>query len=91
MNKYYVYIVTNKTKTLYTGMTNNLSRRMYEHKMKLIDGFTKKYNMTNLVYYEEFSDVRYAIEREKHIKGWLRKKKIALIETLNPNWEEIHL
>ena len=84
-------MVTNKTKTLYTGMTNNLSRRMYEHKMKLIDGFTKKYNMTKLVYYEEFSDVWYAIEREKHIKGWLRKKKIALIETLNPNWEEIHL
>lgn len=78
--KYYIYILTNKTKTvLYTGVTNNLERRMYEHKNKLIDGFTKKYNVDRLVYYEVASDAKNAIIREKQIKNLLRCKKEALI------------
>lgn len=89
MKQYYVYIMTNHSRTLYTGVTNNLERRVYEHKQKLVPGFTKKYNVTMLVYYEETPDVREAIAREKQIKGWLRSKKIALIESLNPNWEDL--
>jgi putative endonuclease len=81
---YYVYIMTNTSRTLYTGVANNLLRRVYEHKHKLIPGFTSRYNITQLVYFEETSDVRSALEREKQIKGWLRAKKIALIESLNP-------
>jgi putative endonuclease len=76
--------MTNRSGTLYTGVTNNLLRRIHEHKNKLIEGFTKKYNITRLVYYEETSDVRSAITREKQIKGWLRRKKINLIESVNP-------
>ncbi|MGK9369500.1 GIY-YIG nuclease family protein [Melioribacter sp. Ez-97] len=89
MKSYYVYIMTNKSKTLYTGVTNNLIRRVYEHKNKLISGFTSKYNITKLIYYEEFNDVKKAIKREKQIKGWLRKKKIELIEKENPEWEDL--
>lgn len=89
MNSYYVYILTNYSKTLYTGVTNNLHRRVYEHKKKLIPGFTQKYNINQLVYYEETSDVREAISREKQIKGWLRAKKIALIESKNPQWLDL--
>ncbi len=89
MNRYYVYIMTNRSKTLYTGVTNDLMRRVYEHKNKMIDGFTKKYNITKLVYYEETDDVQAAIEREKQIKGWLRRKKIALIESINPEWKDL--
>ena len=89
MNQYYVYIMTNKSRTLYTGVTNNLLRRVYEHKQKLIPGFTQKYNITKLVFYEDTSDVTAAIEREKQIKGWLRSKKIALIESMNPHWEDL--
>ena len=82
--------MTNKHNTvLYTGVTNDLKKRIYEHKEKLIDGFTKKYNITRLVYYEPHLDIREAIAREKQIKGWLRKKKIALIESLNPNWDDL--
>jgi putative endonuclease len=84
MKQYYVYIMTNSSRTLYTGVTDNLVRRVYEHKNKLIKGFTQKYNITGLVYYEITSDVQAAIQREKQIKGWLRKKKIALIEDANP-------
>jgi putative endonuclease len=91
MNQYYIYIMTNKSKTLYTGVTNNLERRTYEHKQKLIPGFTQKYNITQLVFYEETSDITTAIEREKQIKGWLRSKKIALIESINPTWEDLSL
>lgn len=69
MNQYYVYILTNISKTLYTGVTNNLERRIYEHKQKLVPGFTKKYNLTMLVYFEETRDVQAAIQREKQIKG----------------------
>jgi len=89
VNSYYVYILTNYSKTLYTGVTNNLHRRVYEHKKKLIPGFTQKYNINQLVYYEETSDVREAISREKQIKGWLRAKKIALIESKNPQWLDL--
>ncbi len=81
--------MTNRSKTLYTGVTNDLMRRVYEHKNKMIDGFTKKYNITKLVYYEETDDVQAAIEREKQIKGWLRRKKIALIESINPEWKDL--
>lgn len=89
---YCVYIITNPRHTvLYTGVTGNLSRRIYEHKNKLVDGFTSKYNCVKLVYYEQTDDVRSAIEREKEIKGWLRKKKEDLIATLNPGWNELSL
>jgi putative endonuclease len=81
--------MTNRSKTLYTGVTNDLIRRVCEHKNKIIDGFTKKYNITKLVFYEETKDIRAAIEREKQIKGWLRSKKIALIESVNPKWEDL--
>ena len=89
MKQYYVYIMTNRSGTLYTGMTNDLKRRVYQHKRKLIPGFTTKYNIMRLVYYEETNDVRAAIAREKEIKGWLRKKKIALIESTNPKWKDL--
>ena len=89
MKQYYVYVMTNKSRTLYTGITNNLERRVYEHKNKLIEGFTKKYNITKLVYYEISNDVEAAITREKQIKGWLRRKKIALIESVNPQWKDL--
>jgi putative endonuclease len=85
----YVYIPTNASRILYTGVTDNLERRIYEHKNKLVEGFTKRYNITELVYYEGTSDVHSAIMREKHIKGWLRRKKIALIEAMNPNWDDL--
>ena len=89
MKQYYVYIMTNRSKTLYTGVTNDLIRRVYEHKNKMVEGFTKKYNITKLLYFEETSDVQSAIAREKQIKGWLRSKKIALIESQNPQWEDL--
>jgi putative endonuclease len=89
MKQYYVYIMTNKSKTLYTGFTNDLIRRIYEHKNHLVKGFTDKYNITKLVYYEATNDVISAIEREKQIKGWLRKKKIDLIESMNPEWKDL--
>ena len=88
MSQYYVYIITNKSGSLYIGVTNNLERRMYQHKHKLIPGFTFRYNIDRLVYFEETSDVNESIRREKVLKGWLRKKKIALIESVNPNWDD---
>jgi putative endonuclease len=84
-----VYIMTNKSGTLYTGVTNNLERRVYEHKHKLVPGFTSKYNITKLIYFEEGNDVNAALAREKQIKGWLRAKKIALIESTNPEWRDL--
>ena len=87
--KYYVYILTNGSRTLYVGVTNDIVRRVYEHKHKMVDGFTKKYNLTYLAYYDETADVMSAIEREKQIKGWRRSKKIALIESVNPNWRDL--
>ena len=89
MKHYYIYIMTSPSGTLYTGMTNNLQRRVYEHKNKLIDGFTKRYNVTRLVYYELYHDVRDAIAREKQIKSWRRSKKLDLIKSLNPTWRDI--
>ena len=87
---YYVYIITNKeNKVLYTGVTNNLERRIYEHKNKIIKGFTSKYNVNKLVYFEETKDINEAIAREKEIKGWRRSKKVALIESVNPAWNAI--
>ncbi len=88
-NRYCLYIMTNKSKTLYIGVTNNLARRLYEHKNKLFEGFTKKYNITKLVYFEVFTDPKPAIAREKQLKGWLRAKKVALIEGNNPNWNDL--
>jgi putative endonuclease len=89
MRQYYVYIMSSKSRTLYTGVTNNLRRRIYEHQHKLTPGFTAKYNITRLVYYEATSDIRSAIAREKQIKGWLRAKKIALIQSINPDWQDL--
>ena len=89
MRQYYVYILTNQKRTLYAGVTNDLVRRVYEHKQKLVDGFTKKYNLSWLVYYETTQDVESAIAREKQIKGWLRHKKVALIESTNPRWVDL--
>lgn len=84
--RFWTYIVSSKSGTLYVGMTNNIERRMYEHKNHLIPGFTAQYGCTRLVWYEEFQDVRNAIQREKQIKGWTRARKIALIESQNPQW-----
>ncbi len=89
MRQSYVYIMTNKSRTLYTGVTNNLERRVYEHKNKLVPGFFTKYNITRLLYFEVVEDVRSAIAREKQIKGWVRAKKVALIEAANPSWEDL--
>jgi len=86
---YYVYIMTNLSKTLYIGVTNNLERRVYEHKNKIIKGFTEKYKINKLVHFEEANDIGAAISREKELKGWLRKKKIKLIESENPRWEDL--
>jgi len=84
---YHVYLLTNRSGTLYTGLTSDLERRVYEH--KLVDGFTKKYNVGILVYYEATDDVRAAIAREKQIKAWRRSKRIALIESMNPQWRDL--
>ena len=89
MSEYYVYIMTNKSGTLYTGVTNDIQRRMFEHKSKLSEGFPKRYNITRLVYYEVTTDISAAIAREKQIKGWLRSKKIELIKSANPTWRDL--
>ena len=89
--RYYVYIMTNQVRTLYIGVTNNLVRRVYEHKRKLVPGFTSKYNLTWLAYYEETSEVASAIAREKHVKGWRRSKKVELIESMNPRWRDLSM
>jgi putative endonuclease len=81
--------MTNKSGTLYTGLTNNLERRVFEHKNHLEEGFTKKYKITKLIYFEETNDIKVAISREKQIKGWKREKKIALIESINPDWQDL--
>jgi putative endonuclease len=89
MKQYYVYIATNRSRTLYVGVTNDLQRRVYQHKHKLIPGFTARYNINQLVYFETTSDVKSAIAREKQIKGWLRERKIELIEKTNPTWQDL--
>ncbi len=89
--QYYVYIMTNKkNNVLYTGVTNNLAKRVYEHKEKLVSGFTTKYNINKLVYYEMLDDIYNAIKREKQIKGGSRQKKIELINSLNPQWKDLY-
>ena len=87
----YVYLLANKhNNVLYTGVTNDLIRRVYEHKKKLVPGFTQKYNVDRLVYFEICSGIVVAIEREKQIKGWSRKKKQDLINSLNPEWDDLY-
>lgn len=89
--QYYVYILTNKSNTvLYIGVTNNLVRRVYEHKTKLVEGFTQKYNVHKLVYYEIFEEIQSAITREKQLKKWKRKWKNELIERANPLWKDLY-
>ena len=89
-NTFYVYILSNQyNNVLYIGVTNNLLRRVYEHKTGMIDGFTKKYNVHKLVYYESVHDVKDAIAREKQLKHWVRAKKVALIEQMNPEWKDL--
>lgn len=87
---YYVYLLTNwNGKVMYVGVTNDLARRFYEHKTKLMKGFTEKYNLNKLVYFEETSDVTAAIVREKEIKKWRREKKNALVNKINPDWRDL--
>lgn len=86
----FIYILTNKNNTvLYTGVTSNLKQRIYQHKTKHFSGFTKKYNINKLVYYERFDRIEDAIKREKQVKGWLRKRKEELINSINPNWNDL--
>ena len=88
--QYYVYILTNRTNNvLYIGMTNNLERRVFEHKNKLVEGFTKRYNLTKLVYYEATGDVESAIGREKQLKNWHREWKRNLVSEANPRWQDL--
>ena len=86
---YYVYIMNSSSGTLYTGVTNDLMRRVQEHKNKVTPGYTEKYDINRLAYFEESSDVHSALAREKEIKGWRRNKKLALIKTLNPTWRDL--
>ncbi len=92
MNKpSYIYFLTNKTnKVLYIGVTSNLVKRIYEHKQKFVEGFSKKYNLTKLVYFEQADTITVAIEREKQLKGWLRSKKDSLVNTKNPEWRDLY-
>jgi putative endonuclease len=87
--QYYVYILTNRSRTLYIGVTSNLRKRIWEHKNKIVEGFTKKYHIDQLVYYEQTEDVMSALEREKQLKKWRREKKIWLIEQKNPSWRDL--
>jgi len=86
---YYVYIMASRSRVLYTGVTNNLMRRVNEHKQGLNAGFTSRYRVTRLVYFEEFADIRDAIAREKEIKGWKRSRKTSLVEERNLTWEDL--
>ena len=88
MRVYYVYIVASQSRVIYTGMTNNLERRLCQHQRKQIPGFTRRYNVTRLVHYETYDRAADAIAREKEIKGWRRAKKVALIEAGNPTWTD---
>ena len=88
MRTYYVYIMASRTRVLYVGVTNNLARRVNEHR-SLVAGFTSRYRVTRLVYFEQFADIRDAIAREKELKGWVRRRKVRLIESRNPTWEDL--
>ena len=87
---YYVYILGSKTKTLYIGVTKDLANRIYEHKTKLVKGFTEKYNINQLLYYEQFNDIEQAILREKRLKKWNREWKLNLIQEMNPDWRDLY-
>jgi len=87
--RYFVYILGSWTRRLYVGVTNDLARRVAQHKRRESDSFTKRYNIDRLVYYEETSDVRAALEREHHIKGWIRSRKIMLVQEMNPAWDDL--
>ena len=87
--EYYVYIIASVAKTLYVGVTRDLERRMNQHRMKAFPGFSSRYNVSRLVYYESTNDIREAIAREKQIKAWRRRKKTALVNAANPHWEEL--
>ncbi len=89
MKQYYVYILSSPSGTLYTGITNDLKRRVYQHKHKLIEGFTSKYDVTRLVHYEVTDSAQAALAREKEIKAWRRSKKIDLIKSSNPTWQDL--
>lgn len=89
MKNYHVYIMASKSRTLYVGITSDLIRRVYEHKNKIVEGFTSRYNINRLVHFEETTDVNAAIVREKQIKGWLRNRKINLIEKMNSTWDDL--
>jgi putative endonuclease len=89
VSDYWVYILASKHRTLYTGMTNDLERRLFDHREGLVRGFSRKYNIHHIVYFEWTDNPLAAIEREKQIKGWSRGKKIALIETKNPDWRDL--
>ena len=89
MKQYCVYITASISRVIYIGMTGNLPRRIWEHKNKIVEGFTKKYNVNRLVYFEQTGDVMSAIAREKQLKKWRREKKIKLIEGMNPSWKDL--
>jgi putative endonuclease len=91
LRNYWVYIISGRKRTIYVGVTNDLQRRVYEHKNKLVAGFTSKYGLDRLVYFEEHSDIRVAIDREKQIKSWRREKKVVLIESVNSQWRDLSL
>ena len=88
--QYFVYVLASPSQTLYVGVTNDLERRVEEHRMKINAGFTAKYKIARLVYFEEHSEIDEAIDREKQIKGWRRNRKIALIESMNPRWKDLY-
>ena len=87
--RYFVYILSNRSRTIYIGVTNDIEKRVAQHKSGSIPGFTSRYNIDRLVYFEEFASINDAIEREKKLKGWLRKRKVALIESGNPTWQDL--
>ncbi|HEX9896294.1 MAG TPA: GIY-YIG nuclease family protein [Dehalococcoidales bacterium] len=91
MNEYYVYIMSSESGVLYTGVTNDLARRVFEHKKKMIKGFTSRYKVSQLVYFESTPDIDVAIAREKQIKGWKRIRKVQLINSVNPEWRDLSL
>jgi putative endonuclease len=90
MKQYCVYILSSKSKVLYIGVTSNLKKRIWEHKNKIVEGFTKKYNVDKLVYFEQTENIMSALEREKQMKKWRRDKKIKLIENFNPEWKDFY-
>ena len=89
MEKFYIYIIASRTGTLYVGMTNDIKKRIYQHKNHLVGGFTEKYNIDRLIYVETISDFDSVIKREKQIKKWRREKKVALIDSQNPSWDDL--